>query len=239
MMRRLALALLLATATPAAATPAEDLQRLLADHWQWVLRGDPVTATRLGVRDYDTALPDISLEARDREAREAQGRASRLQAVAAALSRATSLEAVARVILTEGLAHAGTHAGIVFLREPDGGLRSLHDVGYPEEVIVPMRHIPPEARRPQLDVVLTGQARWFTSTEEVVADYPHLAGMMWAYEARVGLPLQVEGRTLGCLWLSFEDQRHFSPTQRDFLTALAQLCAQALDARLAVAPLRR
>ena len=174
-----------------------------------------------------------------REAREAQGRASRLQAVAAALSRATSLEAVARVILTEGLAHAGTHAGIVFLREPDGGLRSLHDVGYPEEVIVPMRHIPPGVRRPQSDVALTGQARWFTSTGEVVADYPHLAGMMWAYEARVGLPLQVEGRTLGCLWLSFEDQRHFSPTQRDFLTALAQLCAQALDARLAVAPLRR
>ncbi|WP_309896969.1 GAF domain-containing protein [Archangium sp.] len=174
-----------------------------------------------------------------REAREAQGRASRLQAVAAALSRATSLEAVARVILTEGLAHAGTHAGIVFLREPDGGLRSLHDVGYPEEVIVPMRHIPPGERRPQSDVVLSGQARWFTSTGEVVADYPHLAGMMWAYEARVGLPLQVEGRTLGCLWLSFEDQRHFSPTQRDFLTALAQLCAQALDARLAVSPLRQ
>ncbi len=170
-----------------------------------------------------------------REAREAQGRASRLQAVASALSRATSLEEVARVSLAEGLEHAGTHAGIVFLREPEGGLRSLHDVGYPEEAIRDLRHIPPGARTPQSDVVLAGQPRWFTSTQEVVADYPHMSSMLWAYEARVGLPLQVEGRTLGCLWLSFQDQRHFSPTQRDFLTALAQLCAQALDARLAVA----
>jgi uncharacterized protein (DUF885 family) len=80
-MRRLIIALLLASATPAAASPAEDLQRLLADHWQWVLRGDPVTATRLGVRDYDKLLPDISLEARDREAREAQALLARLDAI--------------------------------------------------------------------------------------------------------------------------------------------------------------
>jgi uncharacterized protein (DUF885 family) len=81
MMRRLIAALLLAAATPAAATPAEDLQRLLAEHWQWVLRNDPITATRLGVREYDKELPDISLDARDREAREAQEFLKRLEAI--------------------------------------------------------------------------------------------------------------------------------------------------------------
>jgi len=175
-----------------------------------------------------------------REAREAQGRASRLQSVAAALSRAATSEEVARVILTEGLKHAGTHAGAVFLCEPEGGLRCLQDVGYPEELMRGLRYLAPEVRFPQLDVVRTGEARWFSSTEELVAHYPDYSQMMADYEARVGLPLQVEGRTLGCLWLSFQDQRHFSPAQRDFLTALAQLCAQALErARLAVAPLRQ
>ena len=70
-------------AFPAAATPAEDLQRLLTEHWQWVLRNDPITATRLGVRDYDDRLADISLEAADREAREAQALLDRLNAIPA------------------------------------------------------------------------------------------------------------------------------------------------------------
>ncbi len=175
-----------------------------------------------------------------REAREAQGRASRLQSVAAALSRAGTSEEVARVIVTEGLEHAGTHAGAVFLCEPEGGLRCLQDVGYPEEIMHFLRYLAPEVPFPQLDVVRTEAPCWFSSTTELVAHYPHYSRMMAAYEARVGLPLQVEGRTLGCLWLSFQDQRHFSPAQRDFLIALAQLCAQAIErARLAVAPLRQ
>ncbi|HEX8438150.1 GAF domain-containing protein [Archangium sp.] len=163
-----------------------------------------------------------------RAAREAQARASQLQAVAAALSRAATPEEVARAILTEGLAHAVTHAGAVYLREPDGSLRALHDVGYPEEAIRTLRHIPPGERTPQSDTVLAGEARWFTSTEELLALYPQLSGVMWAYEARVGLPLLIDGRTQGCLWLSFQGKRSFSPEERDFLTALAQLCAQAL-----------
>jgi GAF domain-containing protein/FixJ family two-component response regulator len=171
-----------------------------------------------------------------REAREAQGRASRLQAVAAALSRAATPEAVAHAVLTEGLKHAGTHTGAIFLREPDGALRTLHDMGYPEEIIRPLRHIPPETLTPQLEVSLAGDARWFTSAEEMWAVYPHLSSLMWAYEARAGLPLRVEERTLGCLWLSFKDKRRFSSEERDFLSALADLCAQALARSMRAAP---
>jgi uncharacterized protein (DUF885 family) len=84
-MRKLIIAALLAASVvPAAATPAEDFQRILAEHWQWVLRNDPITATRLGVRDYDERLPDISLAASDREAGEAQAFLARLDAVPAA-----------------------------------------------------------------------------------------------------------------------------------------------------------
>ncbi|HEY0093695.1 MAG TPA: PAS domain-containing protein, partial [Archangium sp.] len=118
------------------------------------------------------------------EARQAQGRASRLQAVAAALSRAATPEEVARAILTQGLESAGTHAGIIYVREPDGGLRALHLQGYSEEVIRTQSHLPAGMPAPQLDVALAGEARWFSSAEELVAQYPHLAGVARAYEAR-------------------------------------------------------
>jgi uncharacterized protein (DUF885 family) len=80
-MRRLILAALLATATPAAAAPADDLQRLLSEHWTWVLRNNPTFATTLGVRDYDAEVDDYSLEASDRQAREAQALLTRLNAI--------------------------------------------------------------------------------------------------------------------------------------------------------------
>ncbi|AKJ06723.1 PAS domain S-box-containing protein [Archangium gephyra] len=163
------------------------------------------------------------------EARGAQGRASRLQAVAAALSRAATPEDVARAILTAGLESAGTHAGIIYVREPQGGLRALHLQGYSEEVVRTQSHLPAGSPSPPLDVALAGEARWFSSAEELVARYPHLAAVAGAFEARAGLPLRAEEHSLGCLWLSFPDKRCFSPEERDFLTALAQLCSQALE----------
>src|SRR4051812_20261010 len=54
-MRRLLLALMLAAA-PVHATPSSDFHRLLADHYQWLLRENPEQATALGVRTYDALL---------------------------------------------------------------------------------------------------------------------------------------------------------------------------------------
>jgi len=76
-------AVLLAAAAPAAATPAEDFQRLLADHYQWLLRENPTDATALGVHDYDDRIRDLSPEARERRVREARVFLTRLQAIPA------------------------------------------------------------------------------------------------------------------------------------------------------------
>jgi uncharacterized protein (DUF885 family) len=76
-------AALLAAATPALATPAEDFQRLLDEHYAWLLRENPESATALGVRDYDDRIRDISPEARDRRTREAQAFLTRLDAIPA------------------------------------------------------------------------------------------------------------------------------------------------------------
>src|SRR5437016_706307 len=84
MMRRLILAVLIAAAAPAAAAPADDFRALLADHWAWYLRNNPVNATTLGVRRYDDQIGDISLAALDRQAAEAGTFLKRLDAIPAA-----------------------------------------------------------------------------------------------------------------------------------------------------------
>ena len=83
-MRKILIAVLLATAAPAAAAPADDFRRLLEDHYGWLLRENPTAATALGVRDYDDRIRDISPAARDRRAREAEAFLKRLDAISAA-----------------------------------------------------------------------------------------------------------------------------------------------------------
>jgi uncharacterized protein (DUF885 family) len=80
-MRLILAALALAFAAPAPAAPADDLARLMADFYAWELKEDPVTATSLGVRDYDERIQDISLAADDRRAREAAAFLARLNAI--------------------------------------------------------------------------------------------------------------------------------------------------------------
>ena len=80
-MRKLILAALIAAAGPAFAAPADDFQRLLTEHWSWVLRNNPTYASRLGVRDHDGQIEDISLEAEDRRTREAEAYLARLEAI--------------------------------------------------------------------------------------------------------------------------------------------------------------
>ncbi len=76
-------AALCAAASPATAAPADDFRRLLDDHYQWLLRENPETATTLGVRDHDDRLRDISPAARDRRVREEQAFLARLEAIPA------------------------------------------------------------------------------------------------------------------------------------------------------------
>ena len=85
-MRRFTTALLLAVSTaalplPAMAAPADDLKSVIADHWTWWLKENPVSASSLGVHDYDDQLGDMSLAGQDRSAAEAQKLLDRLNAI--------------------------------------------------------------------------------------------------------------------------------------------------------------
>src|SRR4051812_7793389 len=79
-----AFALVLLATAPVRAAPVDDFHRLLADHYQWLLRENPVQATALGVRTYDDRLDDPSLAADGRRAAEAAAFLARLEKIPAA-----------------------------------------------------------------------------------------------------------------------------------------------------------
>jgi uncharacterized protein (DUF885 family) len=64
------------------AAPADELNKVIADHWKWWLLDNPVEANAMGVRDSGRALPDISLATRDRRAEDARDFRKRLDAIA-------------------------------------------------------------------------------------------------------------------------------------------------------------
>lgn len=80
-MRRLLACLLLATAAPAIAAPADDLAQVLKEHWAWYLSINPELATSLGVHDYDAKISDVSLAEADRQAKTAEAFLARLRAI--------------------------------------------------------------------------------------------------------------------------------------------------------------
>ena len=77
---RILLPLAVLVASPVAAAPADDLQRLLDDHWAWVLARNPVLARSLG-EPAGPGLGDLSLAAADAEAAQAQTFLDRLKAI--------------------------------------------------------------------------------------------------------------------------------------------------------------
>lgn len=84
-MRRFVTCLLAASALAASAPAAADtLAAVLADHWAWTLKENPLLATRLGVHTYDTELGDPSLAAQDRRDRDEAAFVARLDALPAA-----------------------------------------------------------------------------------------------------------------------------------------------------------
>lgn len=92
----------LAAQQPAERAPRSPFEQLLAEHWQWFLRENPILATTLGVRTYDRELGDLSLAAMDRRARDAAGFLARLDGIDT--TRLTATERVTGAILRRDLA---------------------------------------------------------------------------------------------------------------------------------------
>jgi PAS domain S-box-containing protein len=91
--------------------------------------------------------------------------------------------------------------------------------------------IPLEAHFPLSDAARTREAVLLSGDAERDARYPHLAALRRANGggAMAAVPLLAGDRLLGTLGFDFPEERPLGPAERDYLQALAQQCAQAMD----------
>ncbi|NBC38668.1 GAF domain-containing protein [Corallococcus exiguus] len=160
------------------------------------------------------------------EARQAQARTARLQAVTAALSRAATEDAVAQVLAREVWEASGATRVAVLALEEDGLMRPLRVLGYPEDALASFTR-PPDGVAPNI----RREAGWFGSLEELIAHHPEGAEVARRQGpgARAVVPLWGETRVRGLLLLAWPEPRVFPAAERAFLEALAHQCAQALE----------
>jgi serine phosphatase RsbU (regulator of sigma subunit)/anti-sigma regulatory factor (Ser/Thr protein kinase) len=200
---------------------------------QWYV-GELVAGLRSAEAGFDyrpVSFQDRLLGEVDRvaETQRAFERAARLYAVAGALARADTPEAVAEAVLTEGVAALGASGGGVLLAGPEDRLVVPGTVGYDAELVARLRAESRDAELPAAVALRTGDPVWMESREERDARFPELIGFERATVSMCAVPLVVGGRGLGALRFSFKEARLFDEDERRFVLALAAQAAQALE----------
>lgn len=155
-------------------------------------------------------------------------RTARLYTVSSALLTADTPEAVAGVVLTEGVAALGAAGGAVLLATDANRLVLQSSVGYDETVIERMRNEPIAAELPAAEALRSGQPVWLETPAERDQRFPLLIGLEANTLALCAVPLVVGGQRLGALRFSFAEARLFDEDERRFILALAAQSAQAL-----------
>jgi serine phosphatase RsbU (regulator of sigma subunit) len=172
------------------------------------------------------------------EAAGTRARGAALQQLAEQLSRAATPSAIGRLAVTSAAELLGADAAGVYARVGAEALEALHATGWPAATTARYERLIVQRGRPLSDAVLDRTPIWIEDAEQWRVRYPEMApvGTSAGFQATACLPLRVEDRDLGAVVFSFAQPRAFAPEERDFLLAVAAVCAQALDrARLFVA----
>jgi len=165
-------------------------------------------------------------------AEESEARSEQLQAITAALSATLSPLGVATVIVEHGIAALGAQAGAVAMLDGSGEhLSLLRGVGYPPDAIERFRRIPLDAGFPLAEAARSATPIILAGADERAQRYPELVDLRRANGsgAMAAIPLIVDGRTVGVLGMNFPDGVALDDDAKQFLFALAQQCALALD----------
>ena len=187
-------------------------------------------------REYAGALARAQAYQAERAARadaeRAVARATALQAVTSALVAARTPRAIADAILRLGMPALGASHGSVALLDADGdALELLGAVGYGAAALDRWSRVPLDADFPLAEAARGRTAVFLATAAARDARYPHLADLRRenGAGAMVALPLFVGDQLLGALGFNFPEERTLGAIERDFLLALAQQCAQAMD----------
>ena len=167
--------------------------------------------------------------------RDVTGRVNRislLESIAASLSSAASPQAVAEIIVAEGMAASGANAGIVMTMTDDRkNLEIVASKGFDEDAVEDWRVIPLSLKIPVSIAVMTGHPVYLRNFEEIKREFPLIADVMEAngFQAWVALPLIVEDTVIGAMGLCFKDPRSFLTEEKEFMNTLAGQCGQAFE----------
>lgn len=157
---------------------------------------------------------------------------SRLQSVTSALARSLTREEVAEVIVDLGVTTLNAQRGMLALLMDDNEtLEIARAVGYLEEFGTSWHTFSLDVVTPPSDAITSLEPLFLESYSARAARYPHLdrERSMIGGGAVAAIPLVIGDRALGAMTVGFEDDRVFDASDRAFLVALAQQCAQALE----------
>ncbi|MGX1759243.1 SpoIIE family protein phosphatase [Streptomyces lydicus] len=148
--------------------------------------------------------------------------------LSAALTEAVGVRDVVDLVADQIVPAFGAQGMIMYAAEA-GRLRTIGHRGYSAEAVATFEGVAlGTAVSPAVHALATGEPSFYTTREEMERDYPGLPRLT-GKAARAVLPLIVSGRPVGCCILSYTRPRTFSQDERQVLTSLAGLIAQALD----------
>ncbi len=181
---------------------------------------DVAMAAQLGDRA-GMAIANAQLYAAERRTR---GRIAKLQQATAAFAAARTLDEVGEV--TVELAVSVVAASRIMLWQLDAEAATLVLLsarGLDDASRVQAERIALDAPWPVAEVARTGEARFY---DEAAVRRLGTAATVFAGAA---IPLIVQDRRVGVLGIAFGEPRDFVTDERDFLRAIADQCAQAMD----------
>ncbi|MFI6769135.1 SpoIIE family protein phosphatase [Streptomyces sp. NPDC050355] len=148
--------------------------------------------------------------------------------LAAALTEVVGVQDVVGLIADQIVPAFGAQGVLIYSAE-GGRLRTIGHRGYSAEAVAHFEGVAlGAANSPAVHALATGEPSFFSSPEEIESLYPGLP-QLTGKAARAVLPLIVSGRPVGCCILGYTRPRIFSREERQVLTSLAGLIAQALD----------
>jgi signal transduction histidine kinase/ActR/RegA family two-component response regulator len=183
------------------------------------------------------ALTSMLVVARGRAEAGAE-RMRRLYAANSEVARARSVDDVAAIIARNCTEAMSAGAAAVFV--PHEARPVLRVAGHFGGVIpaaqpaVPdsAREVPIEGPFPAAIVFRTGEPLYVGKAEELQARFPEFLALPRPgppCRALAGVPIRLEGRTLGVLAFAYDRDRRFSEEDRVLASSLAQDCARAME----------
>jgi PAS domain S-box-containing protein len=156
-------------------------------------------------------------------------RAQHLQATATRLVRAANVEAIAAAFEAGELGSPIVARGWSLFSRSGAMLQLVAATSEAQPVAQSWSATPLSAETPLTEAARTGRAIWLENREQFLARYPGLRGdALGDVEARAAIPLCTGDESMGVMGVMFDRPRVFDIEEREYLTAVANLWAQAL-----------